>query len=128
MKRETIFYDAVFGDAASPEPAPFAALRQLWLRARSLGQRMLRWRRHTPRRLRLCESLPLGERRFVAVVEFERERFLVGGTSASLVLLARLEGAQNEGKNTNKGFKDEDKVEAAPAANQVAGVSAGAQP
>lgn len=43
------------------------------------------------RRLRLCESLPLGERRFVAVLEFEESRFLVGGTSASLVLLARLE-------------------------------------
>lgn len=46
--------------------------------------------RRAPKRLRLCESLPLGERRFVAVVEFEATRFLVGGTPSALVLLSRL--------------------------------------
>ena len=50
----------------------------------------LRLPRRVPRRLRLCESLPLGEHRFVAVIEFDGEGFLVGGTSASLVLLARV--------------------------------------
>jgi flagellar biogenesis protein FliO len=49
----------------------------------------MRFRRPV-RRLRLCESLALGERRFVAVIEFERSRFLVGGTPNSLVLLTRL--------------------------------------
>jgi len=53
-------------------------------------ERVLRLGRRAPRRLRLCESLPLGERRFVAVVEFEAERFLVGGTPSSMVLLSRL--------------------------------------
>ena len=43
-----------------------------------------------PRRLRLCETLSLGERRFVAVIEFETERFLVGGGTGSVNLLARL--------------------------------------
>jgi len=55
-----------------------------------LWERVLRLSRRAPRRLRLCESLPLGERRFVAVVEFDRARFLVGGTPSSLVLLSRL--------------------------------------
>jgi len=68
----------------------------LWRRARVWCERMLRSRLHSPRRLRLCESLALGERRFVAVVEFERSRFLVGGTSTSLVLLARLGQAEDE--------------------------------
>jgi len=68
----------------------------LWQHALSLWQRILRLSRRAPRRLRLCESLPLGERRFVAVVEFEESRFLVGGTSASLVLLARLENAASQ--------------------------------
>jgi flagellar biogenesis protein FliO len=45
----------------------------------------------------LCESLALGERRFVAVIEFEQARFLVGGTASSLVLLARL-GEADEAK------------------------------
>ncbi len=53
-------------------------------------ERVLRLSRRPPKGLRLCQSLPLGDRRFVAVVEFERERFLVGGTPASLVLLSRL--------------------------------------
>jgi len=33
----------------------------------------------------------MGDRRFVAVVEYDEARFLVGGTSASLVLLTRLD-------------------------------------
>jgi flagellar biogenesis protein FliO len=56
---------------------------EFWERVSRLGRR-------APRRLRLCESLPLGERRFVAVVEFEAERFLLGGTPSSMVLLSRL--------------------------------------
>jgi len=59
-------------------------------RVLELWERVLRLGRRAPRRLRLCESLPLGERRFVAVVEFEAERFLVGGTPSSMVLLSRL--------------------------------------
>ena len=61
----------------------------------ALWERVLRLGRRAPRRLRLCESLPLGERRFVAVVEFDRARFLVGGTPSSLVLLSRLADAGN---------------------------------
>jgi len=67
--------------------ARFFSWGQAWV------QRILRLTRRAPRRLKLCESLALGERRFVAVVEFEQARFLLGGTSASLVLLARLEDA-----------------------------------
>jgi flagellar biogenesis protein FliO len=62
----------------------------LWPHLIALWTRVLRISRRPPKALRLCESLPLGERRFVAVVEFERERFLVGGTPSSLVLLSRL--------------------------------------
>ncbi|HTW57920.1 MAG TPA: flagellar biosynthetic protein FliO [Terriglobales bacterium] len=70
-----------------------------WQRALALGKRILHLNRRAPRRLRLCESLPLGERRFVAVVEFEGSRFLLGGTASSLVLLARLpEPGEEEGK------------------------------
>jgi flagellar biogenesis protein FliO len=63
---------------------------------RAFWQWLMRLGNRPPRRLRLCESLPLGERRFVAVVEFERSRFLVGGTSTSLVLLARLGSGNDE--------------------------------
>lgn len=63
-------------------PAGFRAFF-LW------AQRALRTRK--TRRLRVCESLSLGERRFVAVIEFDSQEFLVGGTGTSLALLARLQ-------------------------------------
>lgn len=69
----------------------FRARVMAW--AMALWKRVLRLSRRPPKGLRLCESLPLGERRFVAVVEYEKSRFLVGGTPSSLVLLSRLEDA-----------------------------------
>jgi len=48
------------------------------------------------RSLRLRETLPLGDRRFVAVIEYEQKQFLIGGTSTALVLLTCLTAA-NEG-------------------------------
>ena len=68
----------------------------------ALWERVLRLSRRAPKRLRLCESLPLGERRFVAVVEFEQTRFLVGGTPSSLVLLSRLDPTTNGKKNDSE--------------------------
>jgi flagellar biogenesis protein FliO len=67
-------------------------------------QRILGLSNRPARRLRLCESLGLGDRRFVAVVEFDERRFLVGGTSSSLVLLARLE---DDGSIKTKGERQE---------------------
>ena len=45
------------------------------------------------RRLRLCESLALGEKRSIAVVEFERQRFLLGISSSGISLLQCLDPA-----------------------------------
>jgi len=58
-----------------------AKLQRLWARASV---------RHPYRRLRLCESLSLGEKRFVAVVDYEGQRFLIGGGTQSISLLAQL--------------------------------------
>ena len=55
-----------------------------------LAGRARQWRSRSPRHLRLCETLALGERRFVAVVQFEEQKFLIGGTGTSVGLLARL--------------------------------------
>jgi flagellar biogenesis protein FliO len=48
-------------------------------------------RRRSVRRLRLSETLSLGEKRFLAVVQFQHQEFLVGGTGNSIALLARLD-------------------------------------
>ena len=80
-----------------------ARLLELW-------RRVLRISRRAPKSLRLCASLPLGERRFVAVVEFEQARFLLGGTSSSLVLLSRLQdcgaAAEDEAESDARGVAE----------------------
>ena len=49
------------------------------------------WRSQRKRKvLSVRDTAGLGERRFVAVVQFERQRFLIGGSSSSVNLLAQL--------------------------------------
>ena len=49
------------------------------------------WRSRTsPARLRLVDSLSLGERRFAGVLELEGRRFLIGTTPHAITLLAEL--------------------------------------
>jgi len=47
------------------------------------------WRRR-PRGLRVCETLSLGNRGYIAVVSYRQQEFLVGGTTNSIALLAQL--------------------------------------
>jgi flagellar biogenesis protein FliO len=58
---------------------------------KSLREKTSHWRKHMPQQLRLGETLSLGERRFVAVVEFERQKFLIGGNGHGVSLLANLQ-------------------------------------
>jgi flagellar biogenesis protein FliO len=56
-----------------------------------VAQALARLRTHkAERRLRVAESVSLGEKRVVAVVEYERQKFLIGGAANSVSLLARL--------------------------------------
>jgi flagellar biogenesis protein FliO len=48
------------------------------------------WGARRQRQLRLCENLALGERRFLSLVECGRQKFLLGGSANSLVVLAEL--------------------------------------
>jgi len=61
-------------------------------------------RRRSARRLRLSETLSLGEKRFLAVVQFQQQEFLVGGTGNSIALLARLDssGAMPDSQTGNQ--------------------------
>lgn len=60
-------------------------LRELWARA---GQVRVR---QNKKRLRVCETVALGEKRFVAVIQVDDKQFLVGGASNSVSLLAQLD-------------------------------------
>ncbi len=42
------------------------------------------------RLLAVRDSASLGERRFVSVIQFERQRFLIGSSASSITLLAQL--------------------------------------
>ncbi len=55
--------------------------------------RLQGWGSRPQKQLRLCESLALGERRFLSVVECGRSRYLLGGTAASLTMLAALDSS-----------------------------------
>jgi flagellar biogenesis protein FliO len=45
------------------------------------------------RSMRICETLPLGEKRFLAIVQIEQQRFLIAATNQSISLLHYLEGS-----------------------------------
>jgi flagellar biogenesis protein FliO len=72
--------------------APTSSLPRLFERVVCF-LRKIRVRRRE-RSLRLCESLPLGEKRFITVVECEHHRFLLGVTSQSISLLHTLESEE----------------------------------
>ena len=80
--------DAANAVSSLPEAAWMTTFRHLWQSV----QRLAGTRR--TRRLRVCETLSLGERRFIAVIAFDRQEFLVGGSGNSLELLARLDNGK----------------------------------
>ncbi len=49
----------------------------------------------SPKRLRLTETISLGERRFVAVVQVDKCRFLIGGSATNVTLLTELEAVES---------------------------------
>ena len=44
----------------------------------------------TRKKMRVCETVALGDRRFVALLQVEDQRFLIGGAANSISLLAQL--------------------------------------
>jgi hypothetical protein len=85
------------------DPAPeckFAGASRIWQALSIACTRLwgsLEARRATQRRrsLRVVESVAMGEKRFVAIVQVEQARFLVGGGTAGVSLLARLDAVED---------------------------------
>ena len=70
-------------------PIPRGALGRA-LRVCGANLRELLRTPHKRKSLVVKETANLGERRFVAVLQFERQRFLIGGSPGSVTLLAHL--------------------------------------
>lgn len=67
------------------------------LRAGASAWRWLERRRSAQiaaRRLRITETLSLGEKRFVSILEVEGMRYLIGGSADTIQLLATLQGQE----------------------------------
>src|SRR5271167_560900 len=62
-----------------------ARLKVLWRSA--IGHTGIR---RKPKTLSVRETAALGDRRFVSVIQFERQRFLIGSSPSSVTLLAQL--------------------------------------
>jgi hypothetical protein len=52
--------------------------------------------------LSVCETAALGDRRFVSVIQFERQRFLIGSSPSSITLLSKLPDESSSGEVTGK--------------------------
>lgn len=76
---------------ALPGRGFFPAFRLLLTRLRQWLASRAQALHRTPRRLQLCETVSLGERRFVAVIRCESQQFLIGATASSIALIARLD-------------------------------------
>jgi len=73
-----------------------------WLR-----ERAAQFERRRARTLRLAETLSLGDRRLIAVLECGSSRFLVGVTSTAFFLLANLNREDAERRSLEEPHADE---------------------
>src|SRR5271155_5631699 len=78
------------------EPQSFGAA--IFSRIRSAFSEV-RIQRRT-RRLKLCETLSLGEKRILALVECENRRFLIAATAQNISLLETLSAPEEGGENS----------------------------
>jgi flagellar biogenesis protein FliO len=80
----------VFASSAESKPEYAEASRSRFASFLN-GLTSLASARRRERRLRLCEILSLGEKRFIAVVEYGQEKFLLAGTPQNISLLKSLD-------------------------------------
>ena len=80
---------SIFGTTGPPRTEGFSSLgASFWTRIRTLWGGVSVTRRK--RSLRLCESLSLGEKRLLALVECEGQRLLLSVTGERIGLIERL--------------------------------------
>ena len=80
-------HEAIITNSASLAKSSSRPWAWVW----RLTQRLARIHQ-AKKRLRVCESLSLGEKRFIAVVQVDGEQFLLGGAPNTLSILAHLKG------------------------------------
>ncbi|HUM04062.1 MAG TPA: flagellar biosynthetic protein FliO [Terriglobales bacterium] len=83
--------EAAESPVPTPRPSPgdtaSAASARWWTRFRGYLGRF----QAPKKRLRVCESVSLGDKRFLAIVRVDSESFLLGGSTGSVSMLAKLQ-------------------------------------
>ena len=75
-------------DSVLSAPRSGSGIRRVWHSIERLVQT-----HQARKRLRLCETISLGEKRFIAVVQVDGKQLLVGGATNGLSVLANLESS-----------------------------------
>ncbi len=81
-------------EPAETQQSPRSAGSKSWLAKAWHWSRKNVKVRQTKKRLKVCETVSLGDKRFVAVIQVDEEQFLVGGAAGSVAALARLESSE----------------------------------
>ncbi len=84
---------AAVPECLKDEASPGALVLHLLAKARIWLQK--NYRINTTKRLRIVETVSLGEKRFVALVRVEEYEFLVGGGASGINLLARIKAGSS---------------------------------
>ena len=93
MQMRTIAGEFAMRDA--PHGASFSGLLRIAIaRVAILSRTFLSRARSRQKQLAVVESVALGDRRFVSVIQFEGQRFLVGSAPSTVTLLAQLPQAE----------------------------------
>lgn len=56
---------------------------------------------HNVRRLKVVETVSLGEKRFVSILHIDGQEFLLGGSASSVLVLAKLDGVAGSEPSAN---------------------------
>src|SRR6266404_112369 len=78
-----------------------ARLRVLWRSV--IWTSLVRRAGNKRKTLSVRETAALGDRRFVSVIQFERQRFLIGSSPSSITLLSKLPDESASGDATERG-------------------------
>jgi len=81
-------------EEAVAAPRPLLARIFRWAVA-SLRRAAGTWKsQRNAKAMRLCETISLGDKRFLAIVQVDEERILIGGSASTVSLLTRLPEAK----------------------------------
>ena len=82
--------------ASAVEPAMTPGLQPQWKQLGAFLQSAWKWmdqsytRQRLSKRLKIAETVSLGEKRFVSILQVDGAQFLIGGTANSISLLATM--------------------------------------